>query len=82
MASIKSSAWTSQFRSRIRPREQYAVAIGPRTCFWGGFGGSLIIMDQDLELTVAYVMNKMNIGLVGDTRGAAFALLAAIAAMS
>lgn len=58
------------------------MPIGPRACYWGGFGGSLVIMDQDLELTVAYMMNKMNVGLVGDVRGGEFALLAAIAAVS
>jgi CubicO group peptidase (beta-lactamase class C family) len=42
---------------------------GPRTCYWGGYGGSVIIMDQDYELTVCYVMNRMESGLVGDMRG-------------
>jgi hypothetical protein len=39
-------------------------------------------MDQDLELTVAYDMNKMAIGLVGDVRGATFVLAAALATLS
>ena len=56
------------------------IPVGPRTCYWGGFGGSLVIMDQDLGLTVAYMMNKMNTGLAGDFRGGAFALTAALAA--
>jgi CubicO group peptidase (beta-lactamase class C family) len=43
---------------------------GPRTCYWGGYGGSVIVMDQDLRMTVCYVMNKMESGLVGDLRGA------------
>ena len=43
---------------------------GPKTCYWGGYGGSLIVMDQDLGLTVCYVMNRMEGGLVGDLRGA------------
>lgn len=59
-----------------------AVPLGPRACYWGGFGGSVIFMDQDLKLTVAYMMNKMQVGLVGDTRGPALALTAAMAAMS
>jgi CubicO group peptidase (beta-lactamase class C family) len=42
---------------------------GPRTCYWGGYGGSVIIMDQDYEFTVCYVMNRMDAGLVGDMRG-------------
>ena len=57
-----------------------SVPVGPRACYWGGFGGSVIIMDQNLGLTVAYMMNKMNVGLVGDVRGGAFAVSAAIAA--
>jgi len=57
------------------------VPLGPRACFWGGFGGSVIIMDQDLGLTIAYMMNKMQVGLVGDTRGFVIAMTAAAAAM-
>ena len=41
------------------------VPMGPRTCFWGGYGGSLIVMDQDMRLTVCYVMNRMEGGLIG-----------------
>jgi CubicO group peptidase (beta-lactamase class C family) len=58
------------------------MPIGPRTCAWGGFGGSVIIMDQDLGLTISYMMNKMGVGLVGDTRGNEISLLAVVAAMS
>ena len=58
------------------------MPFGPRTCAWGGFGGSVIMMDQDLGLTVSYMMNKMGVGLVGDTRGSEISLLAAVAAMS
>ncbi|MFT4564575.1 MAG: CubicO group peptidase (beta-lactamase class C family) [Gammaproteobacteria bacterium] len=42
-----------------------------RICFWGGWGGSLVINDLDNELTFAYMMNKMGEGTVGDARGAA-----------
>jgi CubicO group peptidase (beta-lactamase class C family) len=58
------------------------VPLGPRACYWGGYGGSVIIMDQDVDLTIAYMMNKMQIGLVGDTHGADIALVAAMAALS
>ena len=30
-----------------------------RVCFWGGAGGSLVIIDVDRRMTFAYVMNKM-----------------------
>ncbi len=55
------------------------MPIGPRACFWGGYGGSLIVMDLDARLTVCYVMNKMESGLEGDVRGANIVLAAAIA---
>jgi CubicO group peptidase (beta-lactamase class C family) len=51
------------------------MPIGPRACYWGGYGGSLIVMDQDTGLTVCYVMNRMESGITGDLRG--FNLLAA-----
>ena len=38
-------------------------------CFWGGWGGSLIVNDVDYGLTVSYMMNKMMQTVVGDTRG-------------
>jgi CubicO group peptidase (beta-lactamase class C family) len=35
-----------------------------KICFWGGWGGSIIVMDLDRKLTLAYDMNKMsNVGL-------------------
>jgi CubicO group peptidase (beta-lactamase class C family) len=53
------------------------VPVGPRTCFWGGFGGSIIVMDQASQLTVAYMMNRMDVGLIGDTRGMMLVMAAA-----
>jgi CubicO group peptidase (beta-lactamase class C family) len=47
----------------------------PRTCFWGGWGGSLVINDLDNHLTIAYVMNRMGDGTLGDTRS--FEIIAA-----
>ena len=52
------------------------LPMGPRACFWGGYGGSLIVMDQDARLTVSYVMNRMESGLTGDLRGANVVLAA------
>ena len=57
------------------------MPLGPRTCFWGGYGGSLIIMDQDAGITVAYMMNRMESGLVGDSRGANI-VMAALAGLA
>ena len=41
----------------------------PRTFFWGGWGGSLVVIDPDAQLGFAYVMNKMSQNTLGDTRG-------------
>jgi len=54
------------------------MPIGPRACYWGGYGGSLIIMDMDTRLTVSYVMNRMESGLVGDARGANLVMAAVL----
>jgi CubicO group peptidase (beta-lactamase class C family) len=41
----------------------------PNSCFWGGWGGSLVVNDLDAGMTVAYVMNRMRPGTLGDDRG-------------
>ncbi len=58
------------------------MPIGPRACFWGGYGGSLVVMDQETQMTVCYVMNRMDSGLQGDFRGATIMLAAAAAAVA
>jgi CubicO group peptidase (beta-lactamase class C family) len=42
---------------------------GPNCLFWGGYGGSLIIIDLDRHATYAYAMNKMGLTTIGDARG-------------
>jgi CubicO group peptidase (beta-lactamase class C family) len=44
------------------------IGRGDGIAFWGGYGGSLIVNDLDRRLTVAYVMNKMELGTVGGAR--------------
>lgn len=39
-----------------------------RICFWGGWGGSMIVMDLDRRLTISYMMNKMGPGIIGSDR--------------
>ncbi|MHB8244708.1 MAG: serine hydrolase domain-containing protein [Acidimicrobiales bacterium] len=56
-----------------------AVPIGPRACYWGGYGGSLIVMDQETRLTVSYVMNRMESELAVDLRGANIVMAAVTA---
>ena len=48
----------------------------PNTIFWGGYGGSLVVIDMDARATYAYAMNKMAGTTTGDTR--AFSLLMAM----
>jgi CubicO group peptidase (beta-lactamase class C family) len=43
-----------------------------RTCFWGGWGGSLAVMDPDRRLTISYVMNAMAPGILGSSRSQAY----------
>lgn len=54
---------------------------GPGSCFWGGWGGSLVVNDLDHRMTFTYVMNRMGDGTVGDERGGGL-LMAAYAALA
>ena len=62
--------------------ESEMMPIGKRACFWGGYGGSLIVLDLDRRLALSYVMNRMEGGTTGDLRGASllFDAYAALAA--
>ncbi len=54
-----------------------------RACFWGGWGGSIVLVDLDARMTVSYVMNQMlDQGSLGDHRalGVVMAAYAAIVA--
>jgi CubicO group peptidase (beta-lactamase class C family) len=42
-----------------------------RLCFWGGWGGSMVINDLDHRMTFAYMMNKMEGGVIGGARSEA-----------
>jgi CubicO group peptidase (beta-lactamase class C family) len=41
-------------------------------CFWCGWGGSMVVMDLDRRMTIAYAMNKMGPGLVGNDNSQAY----------
>jgi CubicO group peptidase (beta-lactamase class C family) len=43
-----------------------------KICFWGGWGGSMIIMDTGRRMTISYMMNKMGPGIIGSDRSAAY----------
>ena len=49
--------------------EETPLSPNPRTSFWGGWGGSIVVVDQDARMVIAYVMNRMGEGTVGDERG-------------
>jgi len=48
--------------------EQTPLGPNKNTCYWGGWGGSVVLVDCDAQLSFAYVMNKMGQGTTGDSR--------------
>ena len=46
----------------------------PNTIYWGGYGGSLVIIDMDARTTFAYAMNKMAGATTGDMRAFSLAM--------
>jgi CubicO group peptidase (beta-lactamase class C family) len=45
----------------------------PDTCYWGGWGGSLVFADTSQRICSGYVMNAMTATTLGDRRAAALA---------
>ena len=43
-----------------------------KICFWGGWGGSIVLMDLGRRMTISYMMNKMGAGAVGSDRTAEY----------
>jgi CubicO group peptidase (beta-lactamase class C family) len=54
----------------------FPLSPNERAFFWGGWGGSLAIIDLDARMSVAYVMNKMAADLMGDARGGSIVMAA------
>ncbi len=46
------------------------VGPNPRTCYWGGWGGSQVVVDMDARLCFAFVPNRMESTTLGDKRSA------------
>ena len=44
------------------------------TIFWGGYGGSLAIIDLEARTTIAYTPNRMTGGTAGDLRALGLAM--------
>lgn len=63
------------------PTELMPINDSGWACYWGGYGGSVIVVDMEHRATVAYMMNRMKEGLVGDDRGLSIvaAFIAALA---
>jgi CubicO group peptidase (beta-lactamase class C family) len=47
------------------------VARG-RSCYWGGWGGSVVFCELDSRTTISYMMNRMGAGIIGSDRSAAY----------
>ena len=60
--------------------DDWPLSPNERSCFWGGWGGSLAVIDLDARMSVAYVMNRMHGTLVGDARGGSLVMTALAAA--
>lgn len=61
--------WGPGFALPIEGDSKIPIPSG-NICFWGGWGGSIVIMDADRKATICYVMNKMgdDIGCLGTER--------------
>ncbi|MGZ6014087.1 MAG: serine hydrolase domain-containing protein [Caulobacteraceae bacterium] len=47
---------------------------GPNMIFWGGYGGSLVIIDMDRRTSFGYAMNRMQGTTTGDMRALGLAM--------
>ena len=52
-----------------RDLEGWVTSPNPNHMFWGGWGGSIALVDFDVRASVAYVMNSMVGTITGDPRG-------------
>jgi len=64
------------------PSAEIPISPNPRACFWGGWGGSLVVNDIDGGFTFAYVMNRMGEGTTGDMRAGALLMFVHMGLMS
>ncbi|MDG2027174.1 MAG: serine hydrolase [Acidimicrobiales bacterium] len=60
-----------------------ALPMPNESCFyWGGWGGSIAVIDLENQMTSTYVMNHMEADLLGDMRGGTIVGAAYMALMS
>ena len=48
--------------------KELPIGPNPNLFWWGGYGGSVVIVDLDARMSISYVMNKMVSTLTGDPR--------------
>ena len=51
-----------------REFEGWTTSPNENHMFWGGWGGSIAIVDFDERISISYVMNRMDASLTGDPR--------------
>ena len=51
------------------PSDLMPMSPNEDAMFWGGAGGSTIVVDQPARICLSYVMNQMKAAIVGDRRG-------------
>jgi CubicO group peptidase (beta-lactamase class C family) len=56
--------------------KELPVGPNPRALYWGGWGGSVVVVDLDARFAFSYVMNRMSEAVMGDPRGLTLALAA------
>jgi CubicO group peptidase (beta-lactamase class C family) len=56
--------------------KNFPLSPNQRAFFWGGWGGSIAVIDLDARVSIAYVMNRMEANLMGDARGGSLVLTA------
>ncbi|MDD5190566.1 MAG: serine hydrolase [Dehalococcoidales bacterium] len=48
--------------------KEIKMGPNPNSYWWGGYGGSRVVIDPDTRMCCAYVMNQIREGLTGDVR--------------
>ena len=61
------------------PSESMPISPNRRACFWGGWGGSLAVIDVEAGMSVAYMMNHMSAELRFDGRAGRILMAAHVA---
>ncbi len=51
------------------PSDMMPMSPNEDAMFWGGAGGSTIVVDQPARVCLSYVMNQMKAAIIGDQRG-------------